>query len=142
MKSVRLSLAMVTAMAVGMTLAGCAPKDIAHSRCESHPLTTADEWTCTVTGDVVASVNSIEYDTESRNHVAKVIVAIQVEKGTLRLSYYDLTGQKQLLVTPSEPASFTMQTPMHRERRSFTIMYEPVNGPVHGLKGTVNYSTP
>ena len=35
-----------------------------------------------------------------------------------------------------------MQTRMNRETRSFTIMYEPFNGPVEGLKGTVNYSTP
>jgi hypothetical protein len=124
-----------------MLLAACAPKNIAHSSCQSHPLTTADEWTCTVTGDVVDHVNSIEFDTESRNHVAKVIIAVSVTKGTLRLGYYDLTGAKELLVTPSEPASFTMQTPMHRERRSFTVMFEP-KGEVQGLKGTVNYSTP
>ena len=60
----------------------------------------------------------------------------------MRLTYYDLIGQKTLLVTPSEPANFTMQTRMRRETRSFDIMYEPVNGPVEGLKGTVNYSTP
>jgi hypothetical protein len=135
MRILRLSLVL-------MMLAGCAPKNIAHSSCQSHPLTTADEWTCTVTGDVVATTNTIKYDTESRNQVAKVIVAVQVAKGTLRLTYYDLTGEKTLLVTPSEPANFTMQTRMHRETRSFTIMYEPVNGEVEGLKGTVNYSTP
>jgi hypothetical protein len=138
MRTLRLSLVLLTMMIP----AGCAPKDIAQSRCQSHPLTTADEWTCTVTGNVVASVNTIAFDTESRNQVAKVIVALQVTKGTLRLTYYDLTGQKILLVTPSEPANFTMETRLNRERRSFTVMFEPVDGPVNGLTGTVNYSTP
>jgi len=140
--SYRVAMRMLRLSLVLMILAGCAPKDIAHSRCQSHPLTTADEWTCTVSGDVVATTNTIKYDTESRNLVAKVIVALQVTKGKLRLTYYDLTGEKQILVTPSEPASFTMQTRMHRETRSFSMMYEPVDGPVEGLKGTVNYSTP
>jgi len=135
MRFLRLSLVL-------MLLAGCAPKNIARTSCQSHPLTTADEWSCTVTGETVDHVNSIEFDTESRNQVGKVIVALQVTKGTLRLTYSDLTGQKKLLVTPSEPASFTMETRMHRERRSFTMMFEPVDGEVLGLKGTVNYSTP
>ena len=65
-----------------------------------------------------------------------------VTKGTLRLAYADLTGSKELLVTPSEPANFTMQTRMHRERRSFTLYFEPVSGAVEGLTGTVKYSTP
>jgi hypothetical protein len=125
-----------------LMLAGCAPKNIARTSCQSHPLTTADEWTCTVTGDVVSNVNSIKFDTESRNQVAKVIIALQVTKGTLRVGYYDLAGAKELLVTPSEPANLTMQTRMNRETRSFTLMFEPMNGEVQGLKGTVNYSTP
>jgi hypothetical protein len=125
-----------------LLLAGCAPKNIARTSCQSHPLTTADEWSCTVSGDVVAQVNSVEFDTESRNHVAKVIIALQVAKGTLRVRYSDLTGAKELLVTPSEPANLTMQTRMHPERRSFTVMFDPVNGEVQGLTGTVKYSTP
>jgi hypothetical protein len=45
-------------------------------------------------------------------------------------------------VTPSAPANLAMQTRMHRERRSFTLFFEPVNGAVEGLTGTVKYSTP
>jgi hypothetical protein len=45
-------------------------------------------------------------------------------------------------VTPSEPANLEMQTRMHRERRSFSISFEPVNGAVEGLSGTVKYLTP
>ena len=125
-----------------MLLTACAPKNIAHTSCQSHPLTTADEWSCTVSGDIVAQVNSVEFDTESRNQVAKVIIALQVTKGTLRLGYADMTGSKELLVTPSEPATFTMQTRMHPQRRSFTLTFEPKNGEVQGLTGTVKYSTP
>jgi hypothetical protein len=120
----------------------CAPKNIARSSCQSHPLTTADEWSCTVTGGLVAQVSSIEFDTESRNQVARVIIALRVTKGTLRVSYHDLAGEQRLMVTPSEPADLTMQTRMHRDRRSFTLMFEPVGGAVEGLAGTVKYSTP
>jgi hypothetical protein len=125
-----------------MVLAGCAPANRARSSCESHPLTTADEWTCTVKGPVVDSAVSITYDTESRNEIAHVNVALQVTKGTLRLTYYDLSGEQHLLVTPSEPANLVMKTRMHKENRSFTLFYEPVNGAVEGLAGTVKYSTP
>lgn len=124
-----------------MMLAGCAPANRARSSCESHPLTTADEWTCTVTGPLVDTPVSITYDTESRNPVARVNVALQVTKGTLRLSYHDLSGEQHLLVTPSTPASLAMQTRMHKESRSFTLLYEPLDGAVEGLTGTVRYST-
>ena len=135
MRSLRLSLVL-------MMLAGCAPKNIARASCQSHPLTTADEWSCTVTGEVVGQISSIEFDTESRNHVAQVIIALRVTKGTLRIGYRDLTGEKNLVVTPSEPGNLVMQTRMHRERRSFTLFFEPVGGAVEGLAGTVKYSTP
>lgn len=125
-----------------MMLAACAPKNIARSSCQSHPLTTADEWSCTVTGEVVGQTSSIEFSTDSRNQVAQVTFTLRVTKGTLRVGYYDLSGEKHVLVTPSESANLTMQTRMHRERRSFTLMFEPVNGEVQGLAGTVKYSTP
>ena len=125
-----------------LALGACAPANIAHSSCESHPLTVADEWTCTVTGQVVATTNSIRDSTESRNQIAKVNVALQVTKGTLRITYADLAGSHQMLVTPAEPATFSMQTRLSTNDRSFTIMYEPFNGPVEGLTGTVDYSTP
>jgi hypothetical protein len=125
-----------------MVLAGCAPTNIAHSSCEDHPLTTADEWTCTVKGPIVDRTNSVAYNTESRNQIAQVNIVLQVTKGTLRVTYYDLSGEQHLLVTPSEPASLAMKTRMHKETRSFTLMYEPVNGAVEGLTGTVKYSTP
>ncbi len=104
-----------------MLLVGCAPNNIARSSCKSIFLTTADEWSCTVKGDVVGQASSLEFDTESRNQVAKVNIALRV---------------------PSEPASLDMQTRMHRERRSFTLFFEPLNGAVEGLTGTVKYSTP
>ncbi len=132
----------VVAAALLTAAAACAPKNIAWSTCESHPLTTADEWTCTVKGPVVETANMVKYDTESRNQIAKVIVALQVTKGTLRLTYADLSGEQHVLVTPAEPASFTMQTRMNKDTRSFTILYEPINGAVEGLTGTVKYSTP
>jgi hypothetical protein len=125
-----------------LLLAGCAPTNIAHSTCQSHPLTVADEWTCTVKGPLVDTTNSVRYTTESRNQIAKVQIALQVTKGTLRVTYADLEGSHQLLVTASEPAAFSMQTRLSRDDRSFTVMYEPFNGAVEGLTGTVNYSTP
>lgn len=125
-----------------MLLAGCAPDNIAMSSCESHPLTTADAWSCTVKGDVVGQASSIAFSTESRNQVAEVRIALRVTKGTLRVGYQDLSGEQHLLVTPSEPADLAMRTRMHRERRSFTLFFEPVNGAVEGLTGTVKYSTP
>lgn len=128
--------------AMMMALAGCAPKNIAHSWCQDHPLTTADEWTCTVKGPIVERTNSINYDTESRNQIALVNIALQVTKGTLRVTYYDLSGEQHVLVTPSEPASFSMRTRLRKDTRSFRVMYEPVNGAVEGLTGTVKYSTP
>ena len=123
-------------------LAGCVPKDIARSSCESIMLSTADAWSCTVKADVVGRSSSIDFSTESRNQVAQVNLALQVAKGRLRVSYQDLSGSQHVLVTPSEPATLTMQTRMHRERRSFTLFFEPVGGTVEGLSGTVKYSTP
>jgi hypothetical protein len=130
---------------VGMAmtlLIGCAPGNIARSTCESIVLATGDPWSCTVKGDVVGQASSIAFSTESRNHVAHVSIALRVTKGTLRLRYHDLAGEQHLLVTPSEPADLTMKTRMNREHRSFTLFFEPVNGTVEGLTGTVNYSTP
>ena len=74
-------------------------------------------------------------------------IALQVTKGRLRVTYYDLSGEQQL-VTPSEPAKFAMKTRINKETgnnevtRSFRVMYEPVNGTVEGLTGSVKYSTP
>lgn len=125
-----------------MLFIGCAPGNIARSSCESIFLSAGDEWSCTVKGDVVGRPSSIEFSTESRIHVADVMIALRVTKGTLRVGYQDLSGEQHLLVTPSEPGNLTMQTRMHRERRSFTLFFEPVSGPVEGLTGTVKYSTP
>ena len=123
-------------------VAGCAPNDIARASCESVFLAIGDPWTCTVKADIVGQASSISFDTESRNHVAQVKIALRVKKGTLRVDYRDLTGDQHLLVTPSRPADLSMQTRMHSEHRSFTLYFEPVNGKVEGLAGTVNYSTP
>ena len=125
-----------------MMLVGCMPGNIAHSSCESIFLSTADAWSCTVTGDVVGQPSSISFDTESRNHVAQVAITLRVTKGRLRVSYQDLSGEQHLLVTPSEPVNLAMQTRMHPDRRSFTLFFEPIDGPVEGLTGTVKYSTP
>ena len=105
-------------------------------------LATGDPWACTITGDRVAHASSIEFDTESRNHVAKVKLALVVTKGTLRVGFRDLTGDRRLTITPASPASLEMETRLHRDRRSFTLYFEPVGGPVEGLRGTVDYFTP
>jgi len=123
-------------------VAGCAPKDIARSSCTNTVLSVHDEWTCTVKGDIVGRASSIEFDTESRNHVAEVSFTLQVTKGSVRVRYADLSGSQQIVVTPSEPANVNMKTNMHPERRSFTMHFEPVNGVAEGLTGTVKYSTP
>jgi hypothetical protein len=125
-----------------MLLVGCAPGNIARSSCESIFLATGDAWSCTVKGNIVGQASSISFSTESRNQVAQVSLAFRVTKGTLRIDYRDLAGDKHLLVTPSAPADLNMQTRMHRERREFTLYFEPVNGVVEGLTGTVKYSTP
>ena len=127
-------------LAIG--LAGCAPNDIARSSCESILLSTAAAWSCTVKGELVGRPSSIEFSTESRNQVASVLIALQITKGRLRVRYHDLSGEQRVLVTPAEPANFSMQTRMHRDRRSFTLVFEPVDGAVEGLAGTVRYSTP
>jgi hypothetical protein len=123
-------------------LVGCAPNNIARSSCENVVFATGDPWSCTVKADIVGQSSSIEFDTESRNQIAQVSIAMRVTKGTLRIGYQDLAGAQQLLVTPSAPADLTMKTRMHRERRSFTLHFEPINGDVEGLAGTVKYSTP
>lgn len=125
-----------------MMLVCCAPNNIARSSCESILLATGDAWSCTVKGDIVGQASSIEFNTESPNQVAHVNIALRVTKGTLRIGYQDLAGDRHLLVTPSEPADLTMQTRMHRERRSFALFFEPVGGSAEGLTGTVKYSTP
>jgi hypothetical protein len=133
------------AFLVGVAMAlltGCAPGNIARSSCENVVLAIGDPWLCTVKGDVVGQSSSISFDTESRNQIAEVSMAFRVTKGTLRIGYADLAGSQQLLVTPSAPAEITMKTRMHRERRDFTLSFEPVDGEVEGLSGTVKYSTP
>jgi hypothetical protein len=125
-----------------MMLMGCAPGNIARSSCESIFLATADTWSCTVTGAVVGQPSSLSFDTESRNQIAQVSITLQVTKGTLRVGYQDLSGEQHVTVTPSEPANLAMRTRMHTEHRSFTLYFEPVNGAVEGLTGTVKYSTP
>jgi hypothetical protein len=128
--------------AILLLAAGCLPNNIARASCTNTVMATADPWTCKVTGAIVGQISSIEFDTESRNQVAQVTMTFSVTKGTLRIGYYDLAGEQHLVVTPSEPANLSMQTRMHRDRRSFTLMFEPVNGQVEGLAGTVKYSTP
>jgi hypothetical protein len=71
-----------------------------------------------------------------------VKIALSVTKGTLRVGYRDLTGDQRLTITPASPASLEMETRLHRERRSFTLFFEPVGGHVEGLRGTVSYFTP
>jgi hypothetical protein len=71
-----------------------------------------------------------------------VSITLRVTKGTLRVGYRDLSGEQHLLVTPSTPANLAMQTRMHRDYRSFILFFEPVDGAVEGLAGTVKYSTP
>ena len=123
-------------------LAGCAPNNIARSSCQSAFLSTVDAWSCTVKADIVGRASSIEFNTESRNQVAQVHMALLITKGKLRVTYHDLSGEQHLVVTPSEPGNLTVQTRMHRDRRSFTLFFEPVGGDVEGLAGTVKYSTP
>jgi hypothetical protein len=128
--------------AVTILLVACAPGNIARSSCESVLGSAADAWSCTLTGASVAQASSIAFSTESRNQVAQVSIGLRVTKGTLRVGYQDLSGEQHIVVTPSEPADLAFQTRMHRERRSFTVFFEPVNGAVEGLTGTVRYSTP
>lgn len=128
---------------VGLVLlAGCAPDDIARTSCRDEMLATGDPWACVVSGEHIGQSSSIEFDTESRNQVAKVKLALKVTKGTLRVSYRDLAGDQRLVVTPTAPATLEMQTRLNRERRSFTLYFEPLGGSVEGLSGTVDYSTP
>jgi hypothetical protein len=124
-----------------MPLAGCAPKNIVKSTCHNDPLATSDPWACTLSGDSVDRTSSIEFDTESRNQVAEVKLAVAVKQGTLRLRYHDLDGEQQLTITPTTPAKVEMKTRLQRDRRSFTLYFEPV-GQVGGVSGTVDYLTP
>lgn len=133
---------LLVGLAMTLLVAGCAPNDIARSTCESTVLAIGDPWSCTVKGDIVGQSSWISFSTESRNHIAQVKIALRVTKGTLRVDYRDLNGDQHLLVTPSAPADLSMKTRMHSEDRSFTLHFEPVNGTVEGLAGTVNYSTP
>lgn len=133
--------AFVAGLAVA-ALARCAPDDIARASCRDEMLSTADPWYCTVEADRVGQSSSIEFDTESRNHVAHVKIALAVASGTLRVAYHDLNGSQRLEVTPGKPAMLEMRTRLHRDRRSFTLSFEPVGGEVQGLRGTVDYSTP
>jgi hypothetical protein len=132
----------MAAVAAVAALTGCMPHDIARASCRNTVLSLHDEWTCSVKADVVGRSSSIEFDTESRNRVAQVSIDLRVAKGKLRVHYADLSGSQQIVVTPSEPASFEMKTQMHAERRSFTLRFEPVDGNVEGLAGTVKYATP
>jgi hypothetical protein len=127
---------------LAMTLAACAPDDIATATCTNTVLSLHDEWTCKVHGDVVGRPSSVEFDTESRNRVAEVTFTLQVARGSVRVRYADTTGSQQIVVTPSEPANVRMKTTMHPQRRSFTLSFEPVDGIAEGLTGTVKYSTP
>lgn len=123
-------------------LLGCAPKNIAKSVCHDEPLATGEPWVCTVSGERIEQASSIAFTTESRNQVAQVKLAFQVARGTLRVGYRDLQGDQHLTITPQAPAALELQTRLHRDRRSFTVTFEPIDGPVEGLTGTVNYATP
>ena len=124
------------------TLVACAPSDIATGSCHSIMMATGDPWECTVKGAIVGRRSSITFDTESRNQIAEVDFELRVTKGSLRVYYGDLTGARQIVVTPSEPASVAMKTKMNPRDRSFTMHFEPVGGRVEGLTGTVKYKTP
>jgi hypothetical protein len=125
-----------------LLLAGCAPNDIARSSCESELLAVGDPWLCNVTGATIGQASSLAFDTESRNQVAQVKIALRVTQGTLRLGYRDLIGDHHAILTPEAPFNLSMQTRLHREHRSFTLSFEPQGGDVKGLTGTVSYSTP
>jgi hypothetical protein len=121
-------------------VAACAPSNIARASCTNTVLSTINEWTCTVSGAVVAQANTIEFDTESRNQLAQVSMELRVTKGSLRVRYADLKESHNVVVTPSEPASISMKTKLYQPDRSFSVLFEPVNGTVEGLSGTVKYS--
>jgi hypothetical protein len=125
-----------------LLLAGCAPGNIVRSSCESVMLATGDPWSCTLRGDIVGQASLIEFTTESRNQIADVNLELRVTKGTLRVGYADLSGSRELRVMPSAPAALVMRTRMHRDRRSFSLNFEPLDGAVEGLTGTVKYATP
>ena len=132
----------LVAAAALMAFAACAPHDIVvGSGCTNTVLSVHDEWNCTVKGDVVGQASWVPFSTESRNKVAEVSFTIQVTKGSVRVTYADLSGSKQVIVTPSEPATVNMKTQLS-DKRSFSLGFEPVNGTAEGLTGTVKYSTP
>ena len=105
-------------------------------------LAIGDPWTCTVSGERVEQMSAVYFDTESRNKIAHVKIALRVAKGTLRVRYYDVDGDKQITVTPEHPANFEMRTYLQPQRREFGLHFDPLGGPVEGLTGTVDYSTP
>ena len=125
-----------------MLLAACVPDNIATARCKSIMLATGDPWTCTVRGERVEQASAVYFDTESRNRVAHVKIALRVAKGTLRVDYHDVDGDKRLIVTPDRPASLEMRTYLQPQRREFFLKFQPLGGAVEGLTGTVDYSTP
>ena len=129
-------------LALPLSLAACAPDNIATARCRSIMLAIGDPWTCTVSGERVEQASAVYFDTESRNRVAQVKIALRVAKGTLRVDYHDVEGDKRLTVTPDRPASLEMRTYLQPERREFFLKFQPLGGPVEGLTGTVDYSTP
>lgn len=122
--------------------AACAPEGIVRSSCESVMLATGEPWRCRITGPTVVQASSIHFDTESRNQVAHVTMSLRVDKGALRVGYRDLVGDKLVIVTPEAPLSLDMKTRMHRDRRSFTLSFDPQGAPVEGLTGSVDYFTP
>jgi hypothetical protein len=130
------------AVAALLVLAACAPKDIARSSCTNSISSTVDAMSCSVGAQVVGRASSMTFDTESRNQIAEVSIALKVEKGRLRVDYYDLAGAQHVLVTPEEPVNLAMKTRLNRDTRSFTLMFAPVDGIVEGLSGSVQYSTP
>ena len=111
------------------------------SGCANTVVSVHDEWNCTVKGDVVGRRSWVPFSTESRNKVAEVSFTIQVTKGSVRVKYADLSGSKEVIVTPSEPATVNMKTQL-TDKRTFSLGFEPVNGIAEGLTGTVKYSTP
>jgi hypothetical protein len=123
-------------------LIGCAPDGIARASCESIMLATGDPRKCRITGPTIDKASSLTFDTESRNQVAQARISLRVDKGALRVGYRDLVGDKVAIVTPEAPLSLEMQTRMHRDRRSFTLSFDPQGKEVAGLTGTVDYSTP
>ncbi len=126
---------------VPLLLAACHPKNVPRTACHDEVLGVADPWFCTVTAESLEAPSSVAFDTESRNKVAQVKINLAVAKGTLRIGYFDVGGQQQVTLTPDDPLTLAIRAPLDRDRRSFTLSFNP-EGRVEGLSGTVNYSTP